>query len=557
MTRIPEQELPQSVNIWVANALTDVFETSTMPADAKTAGAIHMLKNEAESFQVAIRSEDGDLTDISVTVEPIEGLTITVYPIESISYKSYSNPRIGEYWLPEAGEYRRAEIGVPVPEYYLNPDETWDTIKEGTTRSFCVEAVSAGDTKAGTYRTNMIIRTAQGVRALPLTVRVYNGTLPEPKDSAFGYVCWSADSNDFYGVGKYSEDFWKIAEVYAKVMKKERQNALYLDIRALLMSGVTVRPDGSYEFDWTNFDRYIETFLQYGSFQYLCGNHLAEKDFYIEPDNPLWPTNAVDVWTFVEKDGNIEIQWQYADSEAGINHLRNLLSALYAHLKEKGWDTMWLQHVSDEVEGERPNWQVSMMYELVHELMPTCRTTDAGFGGIMDFGDRVDIPVPRLDFYSDRMDVCKAYQKTGEQVWLYTCNGPQRNAMSRLNDFPLLSTRALGWYMWQHRVDGYLHWAWNRWTPDLYDELYNADPWAVGDCYLVYPDTKHRGLREGTRATAMRDALEDNELLRLAAEKDEAKVQSLVDGLIRHYEDFERDPEYYLQTRIRLLEMLG
>ena len=551
-----QYRLPESVNVWVENALTDVFETSTAPADAQRSGAIHMLKNAAESIQVAIRPEEDDLTGVLVTVEPVEGLTITAYPIGNIAYRSFSNPRIGEYRIPDADEYRRADIGVPVPEYYLAPEEAVDVIRKDTTRSFCVEAVSTAETVAGTYRTNMVISSAQGICELPLTVRVYNGTLPEPEDSQLGYVCWSADSNDTFGVEKYSEEFWKIVGTYAKAMKKERQNALYLDIRALLMSGVTINPDGSYAFDFTNFDRYIETFLQYGSFKYLCGNHLAEKDFYIEPNDPLWPTNAVDVWTFVEKDGEIVVEWQYADAEAGVRHLRNLLSPLYAHLKEKGWDRMWLQHISDEVEGERPNRQVAMMYELVHEWMPTCRTIDAGFGRIMGFGERVDIPVPRLDFYSDLMDTCKAYQKKDKQVWIYTCNGPQRNAMSRLNDFPLLSTRVLGWYMWQHRIDGYLHWAWNRWTPDLYEELYNAGPWAVGDCYLVYPDVKNRCVREGTRATAMRDAMEDNELMRLAAEKDEEKVQAVVDELIRHYEDFRRDPDKYLQARIQLLEML-
>ena len=549
---VADKVLPGSVKIWTENALTDVFETTAMPAGAATSGAIHMLKNEAESIQLAIRPEDGALTDISVTVEPVDGLTITAYQIGNIPYSKYSTG---------IGKYRRANTGVPVPEYYLDPDDTWRTVKKDVTRSFCIEAVSTASTKAGTYKTNILIRTAQGVRALPLSVRVYNGTLPKPADSDVDYVCWTDNGSAVhtFGVDWFSEEFWEICKVYAQTQKKERQNVMYLNLRDFLLPAVTVKADGSYQFDWTNFDKYIEIFLKYGSYKYIAGSHLTSRDYYIAPNDPSWPTNAVDVWTFAKKgNGQTVVEWQYADSEAGVRHLQNLLGALYAHLKEKGWDKMWLQFVSDEVDGKRPEQQVALVYGKVHEFMPTCRTVDAGFTNVMSYGgERLDIPAPRLDAYHEIMDACKAYQKAGETLWTYTCNGPKGNAMSRMNDFPLLSTRALGWYMWQHGIDGYLHWAWNSWTGGVYNDIYCADPYAVGDCFLVYPNGADYSIREGTRATAMRDALEDNELMRLAAEKNKQKVQSVVDALISNYASFERDPDKYLEARIQFLEMLG
>ena len=133
--------------------------------------------------------------------------------------------------------------------------------------------------------------------------------------------------------------------------------------------------------------------------------------------------------------------------------------------------------------------------------------------------------------------------------------------MSRLNDFPLISTRALGWYTWQNQIDGYLHWAWNRWQALL---VSGGDPFADMSCaggpadgFLVYPDVENLSVLEGTRSTAMRDAIEDHELLRLAAAKRPAEVKQLTDSLIRTYQDFERNPQAYLDARLKLLEIVG
>ena len=557
------EPLASNVKTWAADALTDVFETTAMPAKAATSGELHMLKNEAESLQVAVRPEGGALNNVSVTVEPVNGLSVSVYLIGHVKYRKNS---------ANIGDYSRAPAGTPVPEYYMNSSIA-DSIAKGTTATFCVEAISTAKTKAGTYNTNIVIRSKEGTRKLPLQIRVYNGTLPEPKDSEFSYTCraetayWpnnTADkiNNTFYDIDGYDENFWKLQENYAKVMKKERQNVLDVPIRELLGTGLTIKADGTYQFDFTTFDRFIETYLKHGSFKLLEGSHVLDKDWYIEPNDKSWPTNATDTWVYVEKKGEITTEWVYTNTPEAQKHLQQLLTALYKHLKEKGWDKMWVQHVADEVEGVRPRNEVAATYDLVHQLMPGIKTLDAGLTTYIYYSGKLDIPIPRLDNFQNKKANYEEMSKTyGATVWTYTCDGPQGNSMSRLNDFPLLSTRALGWYMWQNNVNGYLHWAWNLWDRlsirglDPFNDIHCAG--GPADGFLVYPDLENLGVLEGTRATAMRDALEDNELMRLAAKKNSAEVKKIVDELVRSSTDFERDPAKFLQARIKMLQMLG
>lgn len=555
--------LADSVKIWTADALTDVLTTTAMPSGAATSGELHMLKNEAESLQVAVRPGNGTLKNVTVTVEPVSGLSLTVYQIGYVKYRKHS---------ANIGDYRRAAAGTPVPEYYMNSN-TAESVAKGTTATFCVEAISTAKTKAGTYNTNIVISSSEGTRKLPLQIKVYNGTLPEPKDSEFSYTCWAktaywpnntADkiNHTLFDIKGYDEGFWKLQEKYAKVMKKERQNVLDVPIRELLGTGLTIKADGTYQFDFTTFDRFIETYLKHGSFKYLEGRHVLDKDWYIEPNDPSWPTNATDAWVYVVKNGEITTKWEFTNSPEAQKHLNQLLTALYKHLKAKGWDKIWIQHVADEVEGVRPRNEVAATYDLVHQLMPGIKTIDAGLNTYIYYSGKLDIPVPRLDNFQNKKVNYEEMSKThGATLWTYTCDGPQGNSMSRLNDFPLLSTRALGWYMWQNNVNGFLHWAWNLWDRltirglDPFSDIHCAG--GPADGFLVYPDLENIGVLEGTRATAMRDALEDNELMRLAAKKNSAEVKKIIDDLVRSNTDFEREPVKYLQARIKMLQMLG
>jgi hypothetical protein len=56
------------------------------------------------------------------------------------------------------------------------------------------------------------------------------------------------------------------------------------------------------------------------------------------------------------------------------------------------------------------------------------------------------------------------------------------------------------------------------------------------------------------RHEAMRDGVEDFELLMLLAKKDRAKADEIADGIVRSFTDYVRDEGAFRAQRLKLLE---
>lgn len=563
--KAPAQALPSQVQIWFQDALTDAFPSTAMPADAATTGTLHAARNEYESLQLVIRSTDADMRDVTVTADPFTGANAPTIEIgEIVNVRASRGSEL-------MGEYSRGRCPTAFPEYYTKSNAL-GTVKKNQTKAAVVEVHASKNTPAGVYRTTLRVSSSRGERQLPLSVQVHAATLPDPADSAFSYTCWTytagfpgdhiSGMNDLYfDAGTYNANFWTLMQHYAQTMAKERQNVIFVPINALLASDMTIDAAGRYHFTFQNLDRYLETFLQYGSVKSFAGSHLMDKDWYLTPNasDPAWPTHSTVTWVYDDDNGTVRTKWVFSDTKEATDHLRQMLTALYAHLKARGWDKMWLQYVSDEVDGDKPIAQVRAGYQLVQELMPTCRTTEAGSNLLDKYGADLRVPVPRIDDYDRLKSAYDAVNAQGE-VWGYTCCVPQGNFVNRMSDFPLLSTRIIGWYWYRQRLDGYLHWAWNYWD---YGNVKPSEPLEETSCaggpmdaWLVFPDVEHVDVFEGTRATAVRDGFEDNELLRLADAKDSAAVAKLLSRLVTSSQEFERNPQALLKARLELFAIL-
>ncbi len=559
------QPLSSKVQIWFQDALTDAFADTEKPASAPSSGTLHAARNEYESLQLVIRSTEADLKEVCVEAVPFEGQKVpTVEVGEIVNVRASRGSEL-------MGDYSRGDCPTDFPEYYTKSGEL-GTIPKNKTTAAVVEVHVPKDVAPGVYKTSLRVSSAGGERVLPLTVQVHEVTLPDPADSEFSYTCWTYTAgfpgdhislmNDLYfDAGSYNDNFWELMKNYAAAMAKERQNVIFVPINALLASDMTIDGNGKYHFTFKNFDRYLETYLQHGSVKYFAGSHLMDKDWYLTPEasDPSWPTHSCVTWVYYNDGGTVRTKWVFSDTKEAQTHLQQMLTALYDHLKAKGWDTMWLQYVSDEVDGEKPISQVRANYRLVQQLMPTCRTTEAGSNLLEKYGEDLQVPVPRIDDY-DRLQKDYDAVMDDREVWGYTCCVPQGNFVNRMSDFPLLSTRIIGWYWYKQNLDGYLHWAWNYWD---YGNLKPSEPLEETSClggpmdaWLVFPDIENTGVLEGTRATAVRDGFEDNELLRLADAKDPQAVATLLSGLVENSQTFERDPQKLLDARIELFQIL-
>ncbi|MBQ5841461.1 MAG: DUF4091 domain-containing protein, partial [Clostridia bacterium] len=523
-------------------------------------------RHEYESLQVVIRSTASDLGDVTLTAKPFSGKTVPTITIgEIVNVRATRGSEL-------MGDYSRGDCPAYFPEYYTNYNTATD-VKKNKTRAMVVEVYVPKNTPVGTYTTTLTLSTSQGQRILPFSVHVHNATLPDPKDSEFSYTCWTYTAgfkgdhidmmNDLYfDAANYNENFWTLQKNYAITMAEERQNVVFVPIKQLLASDMTIDKNGKYQFTFKNFDKFLETYLKYGSVKSFAGCHLMEKDWYLTPEasDPSWPTHSCVTWVYYNDNGTIRTKWVFSDDPQAQDHLRQMLTALYVHLKSKGWDKMWIQYVCDEVDGEKPISQVRNTYKFVKDRMPSCRTSEAGSNLVEKYGSDLIVPVPRIDDYDRLKTSYDNLRKDVSEVWGYTCCVPQGNFVNRMSDFPLLSTRIIGWYWYYQNLNGYLHWAWNYWD---YGNVKPSEPLEETSCaggpmdaWLVFPDIENTGVLTGTRFTAVRDGFEDNELLRMAEAKDAKQVQHLLSKLVTSSQDFERDQQKLLNARLELFKIL-
>jgi hypothetical protein len=164
-------------------------------------------------------------------------------------------------------------------------------------------------------------------------------------------------------------------------------------------------------------------------------------------------------------------------------------------------------------------------------------------------------------------------QAAGDEVWCYTCGSPEGPFPNGIDETGT-SARAMGWWCWQYKCQGYLYWCMDYWI---------SDPWANpqlcmssnGEGYLLWPDPeKKHDPFPSVRLLCTRDGFEDYDLMyMLRVRVNEIKKNSvtyqqnktLVDNaqklldtsaVISSPKVYSRDPNIYEQRHQMILEKL-
>ncbi len=233
----------------------------------------------------------------------------------------------------------------------------------------------------------------------------------------------------------------------------------------------TQKKDGSFTFDYTDLDYFVELNAQ-------CGIDGSIMAFSIAD----WANR---VTYYSERSGRVTSETLTPGSDRWTKVWTAFLTDFMAHAKEKGWfDRVYMAM------DERPADVVEAVLDLVESVKDengqSFKTALAVFTFDTEYlFDRVtDLS---LAFAMDpaRLDAITAHRRElGLTTTLYTC-GAQNSALSNP---PIESVYTL-WYAAQRGADGFLRWAL---------DAFNADPlnhsdhrlFAAGDIYLIYPDLK-------------------------------------------------------------------
>lgn len=128
-------------------------------------------------------------------------------------------------------------------------------------------------TAPGAYTGTLALR-AKGAESVsvPIRLQVASWTLPDVKDyGSLLFIYQSPDTLEtYYKVPRWSENHWRMIEASLKLMGEAGNIGLIFPLQAESAMGNAEsfipwirKADGTYEYDFTRFDRYLETALKY------------------------------------------------------------------------------------------------------------------------------------------------------------------------------------------------------------------------------------------------------------------------------------------------------
>ena len=416
----------------------------------------------------------------------VDGVRCSIKDFTSSSSRLSSDiaqARFVRYTIGDKGGYDcRCERG-PKHESILVPDMI-DSLKvfdmqHNTVRPVWITINIPRSAVPGKYRSEITV-TAKGAKKiiLPFELEVINQELPS-------YENW-----------KYHLDLWQHPSAVARIRNldmwsDEHFEAIKEEMLPLAMAGQKVitttlnrdpwgfqtyddyenmiiwthRPDGSWYYDYTVFDRYVETLMSIGIRKQInCYSMLPWNNMlnWYEEKN-----NAFVVRSIAPRHRDFEKMWGA------------FLVDFSRHLKEKGWLEI-TNIAADERSPEDMEIVVGIMKKYAPELGFAMADNHASYRRIENVRDCC---VAQRQLYLTK-DEIESRREKGYVTTFYVCCStffPNSFTYSQPWESELLS-----WHALAKDYDGQLRWAYNSWParPE-YDSRWRT--MASGDTYQVYP----------------------------------------------------------------------
>lgn len=435
------------------------------------------------------------------------------------------------------------------------------TIPVGQLQTLFIRADLPESLAAGEYPLTVLV----GDVSVTVTVRVLSHALPPQKliHTEWFYTDCLAD---FYHVKVFSEEHWAIIDRYITTAVRNGINMLLTPVitpeldtyiggerTTTQLVGIRVTEKDRYEFDFSLLDRWIELARSRGV-EYFEMPHLFSQ----------WGATATPK-IVAEVSGKPQRIFGWETDSLGAEYetfLSQFLPALIAFLRKKGVADHTFFHVSDEPSTRHLEHYIACK-QLLEKYLDGMPLIDA----LSDFAfyetGTLKKPVPAIKHAEPFLE----HGVPG--LWVYYCGASSGNEhiTGRAIAQRLRDTRALGFQLWQHRIEGFLHWGYNFWnTQNSYDHVdpflhTDGDYFAPsGDTMLVYPGTQGEAW-ESLRLNAMREATEDLRMLSLC---EALRGRDFTEALLREvagetvtFRTLPKKDDFYAELRERVAEAIG
>lgn len=400
------------------------------------------------------------------------------------------------------------------------------TVPAGRKQPVWMTVSVPSDARPGKYSGKLTITSSNAkARSLNVELTVADHVLPPARDWAFHLDLWQNP----YSVARYenvplwSEAHFKAMRPVMRMLAEAGQKSVTTTIMNRPWNGQTEdafgsmvtkirRIDGTWLYDYTIFDRWVEFMFSLGiDKQINCYSMIPwalEFDYYDQATS-----------------SNTTIQATPGSQEYN-EYWGSFIADFARHLKAKGWFEKTMIAMD-----ERPLESMQAVLGLIRKIEPAFKISLAGNYHEPVIYDIVDFS----ETFSGKQEFpesAKAKRKElGLTTTFYTCCAEAHPNMFVISNPD--EAAWLGWFAQAEGYDGYLRWAYNSWTIDpLTDARFRT--WPAGDCFVVYP-----GGRGSVRFSKLVEGIQNFEKVRILRSRwqetgNEAKLGQLT-GILKSF----------------------
>ena len=378
--------------------------------------------------------------------------------------------------------------------------------------------------EAGEYTTALEVVNEEGdvVKSLALTIVVDSHSLPEVKDQKFHLDFWQQPYavSRYYGVERWSDEHIEALRPYLQALGRAGQRV----VSAILfyepwgeqthdlfdpMVQTVKKADGTWEYDYTVFDKYVNLCAEYGiNKQINCFSMLP------------WDM-SFRYWDEASKSyQNLSTSY---DSAEYRELWTSFLTAFKAHLVEKGWFDKTVIAVD-----ERGEAAMLKAYDIANGLGFKMALAGNYHGSLCNIlYDKCVQLGQEGNFTAAQLAERKA--KGWVTTYYTSCANAEPNIYT--NSYPA-EAAYLPIYAAKKNLDGYLHWAWMNWDEHpLTDSRFRK--FGSGDTYCYYP-----GNRSSIRFERLIEGIHQYEKIQILREEyaDDADKSYKLDVLLGRFQ---------------------
>ncbi|MBO7231521.1 MAG: DUF4091 domain-containing protein [Bacteroidaceae bacterium] len=379
------------------------------------------------------------------------------------------------------------------------------------------------DIEAGEYVTELEVvdENDNVVKSLKLNIVVDSHSLPTVANQKFHLDFWQQPYavSRYYGVERWSDEHLEALRPYLQALGRAGQRV----VSAILfyepwgeqthdlfdpMVQTTKKSDGTWAYDYTIFDKYVELCAEYGiNKQINCFSMLPwdmsfryfdeASNSYKNLTTTYSSTEYRDLWT-------------------------NFLTAFKAHLQQKGWFEKTVIAVD-----ERGEAAMLKAHEIANALGFKMALAGNYHGSLCDILHDKCVQLGQEHLFT-AAQLADRKSKNRITTFYTSCANSEPNIYS--NSYPA-EAAYLPIYAAKMNLDGYLHWAWMNWDEHpLTDSRFRK--FGSGDTYCYYP-----GNRSSVRFERLIEGIHQYEKIQILKEeyKDNAEKLAQLNALLGRF----------------------